>query len=121
MQIEPRAGWAGILRDDGTLIVQSFHGTWFVLPRDDRPAFGRCPACNRELESEDAANIKAKTEALTKSSMKLGEATYKAQQADAAAGAQATGGTAGAQAGGAQDGKVVDADFEEVDDQKKKA
>lgn len=59
MQIEPRAGWNGILREDGTLIVQSFHGTWFVLPRDDRPAFGRCPACNREIESEDAAKAVA--------------------------------------------------------------
>src|SRR6185312_3901849 len=72
------------------------------------------------LESEDAADIKAKTEALTKSSMKLGEAMYKAQAAgEAAAGAAAAGAAGGAQAGTAQDGKVVDADFEEVDDQKK--
>jgi len=72
------------------------------------------------LESEDAADIKAKTEALTKSSIKLGEAMYKAQAAgEAAAGAAAAGAAGGAQAGTAQDGKVVDADFEEVDDQKK--
>ena len=55
--------------------------------------------------------------------MKLGEALYKAQQAEqAGAGAvrpvvaRASGGAAG---GGGSD-KVVDADFEEVDDQKKR-
>src|SRR5581483_7510498 len=61
-------------------------------------------ALKSALESEDAANIKAKTEALTKSSMKLGEAMYKAQQADAAAGAQATGGASDAHGQAGQDG-----------------
>jgi len=68
------------------------------------------------LDSGDAEDIKAKTETLAQSSMKLGEAMYKAQaeagQADAGAGAQ------GAASGKAQDG-VVDADFEEVDPDKK--
>jgi molecular chaperone DnaK len=48
--------------------------------------------------------------------MKLGEAMYKAQQGEA--GAAPEGGDANAAAGGADD-NVVDADFEEVDDQKK--
>ena len=50
--------------------------------------------------------------------MKLGEAMYAAQQAEAeAASAQEAGGAEGADAGGAQaDDGVVDADFEEVDD-----
>jgi molecular chaperone DnaK len=61
--------------------------------------------------------------------MKVGEALYKAQQAQQAGageggggpsgqspGGQASGGTAG---GGGND-KVVDADFEEVDDHKKR-
>jgi molecular chaperone DnaK len=51
--------------------------------------------------------------------MKLGEAMYKAQQA---AGPEAGGGPqggAGGEPGGAGD-NVVDADFEEVDDQKKR-
>jgi molecular chaperone DnaK len=72
--------------------------------------------------SDDAAAIKAKTDALGQAAMKLGEAMYKAQQAaggDAGGpGGASPGGDAGT--GGAKpDDKVVDADFEEVDDQKK--
>ena len=53
------------------------------------------------------------------SSMKLGEAMYKAQQEGAAAGRPAPAG-AGAGAGHAAAGDgVVDADFEEVDGDKK--
>ncbi|MBI3113714.1 MAG: molecular chaperone DnaK [Rhodospirillales bacterium] len=68
------------------------------------------------MDGEDAEVIKAKTEALMQASMKLGEAMYKAQEA---AGGEA--GAEGAQAGGAGGGddKVVDADFEEVDGDKK--
>ena len=64
------------------------------------------------LDSEDAEAIRAKTEALAQVSMKLGEAMYKAQ----AGAAGEPGG--GAAAGGRQRrrGDVVDADFEEVDD-----
>lgn len=76
------------------------------------------------LEGEDAADIKAKTEALAQASMKLGEAVYKAQQesgdADGGAGAgPGAGATSGGNAGGGGDDNVVDADFEEVDDDKK--
>jgi molecular chaperone DnaK len=77
-------------------------------------------ALKSAMESDDAAAIKAKSEALAASSMKLGEAIYKAQSAQAGgeAGAppDADGGPQGS-AGG--DDKVVDADFEEVDDNKK--
>src|ERR1700752_3954243 len=69
------------------------------------------------LGGEDAAQIKAKTEALAQASMKVGEALYKAQQAQqpgAGDGGPSSGGTT---ADGGSD-KVVDADFEEVDDQK---
>ena len=53
---------------------------------------------------------KEKTNALTQASLKLGEAMYKASQAQGAEGAQ------GADAGAEQksDETVVDADFEEV-------
>jgi molecular chaperone DnaK len=72
-------------------------------------------------DSEDAAEIKAKIEALGQSSMKLGEAVYKAQaDAEAAAGDSGDGGSSdsgSAESGG--DDNVVDADFEEVDDDKK--
>jgi molecular chaperone DnaK len=70
---------------------------------------------------EDVGEIKAKTEALAQVSMKIGEAMYKAQSAPGAeAGPQAGGPQAGA--GGSSSGgndKVVDADFEEVDDKKR--
>jgi molecular chaperone DnaK len=68
------------------------------------------------LDSGDAETIKAKTDALAQSSMKLGEAMYKAQAENPGAAGGAAG--AGEAAGKAQDG-VVDADFEEVDPDKK--
>ena len=65
------------------------------------------------LESEDAEQIKEKTASLAEASMKLGEAMYKASQAEAEAKA----------AGEGPQDDVVDADFEEVkdDDQQKSA
>jgi molecular chaperone DnaK len=75
-------------------------------------------ALKAALAGEDAEDIKSKTNALTQVAMKLGEAMYKAQQAEATAGAGA-GGAAGPE--GAADGeKVVDAEFEDVTDNKKK-
>jgi molecular chaperone DnaK len=72
------------------------------------------------LGSDDTAQIKAKTEALAQAAMKIGEALYKAQQAQQA-GAGDSGGPSSSGAAGAGDSdKVVDADFEEVDDQKKR-
>jgi len=74
------------------------------------------------LDSEDAGQIKAKTEALAQASMKVGEALYKAQQAEQAGTGDAgpSGGAAHGSPGGGAGDKVVDADFEEVDDQKKR-
>ena len=66
------------------------------------------------LEGEDLEDIRAKTETLMQASMKLGEAAYKAQQEkDAASEGDEPQAAAGA------DDEVVDADFEEVDDDKK--
>jgi molecular chaperone DnaK len=62
------------------------------------------------LEGEDAEEITSKAQALAQASMKLGEAMY-------ANGADAEGDEAAAQAAGGED--VVDAEFEEVDDDKK--
>ncbi len=69
-------------------------------------------ALKEAVKGDDAEDIKAKTNTLAQASMKLGEAMYKAQQAEGAA--------ADAQADGAKpaDDNVVDADFEEVDDKK---
>lgn len=72
-------------------------------------------------DGEDVEAIEAKTQALTQALMKVGEALYKAQAAEGGAGAE------GADQGGAEPGasandeKVVDADFEEVDDRKGKS
>ena len=75
------------------------------------------------MEGDDLEAITAKTEALSQVSMKLGEAMYKAQQAEAEAAGDGDAGSAEA-SGGSQsdDDTVVDADFEEVDpDQDKKS
>ena len=70
------------------------------------------------LDSDDAELIKSKSEALSQVAMKLGEAMYKSQQGGDGGGD--SGGDAGGDAGGrAED--VVDAEFEEVDDDKKKS
>ncbi|MDB5472380.1 MAG: molecular chaperone DnaK, partial [Caulobacter sp.] len=65
------------------------------------------------VDGEDAEDIAAKTQALIQASMKLGEAMYKAQQGETAEGGDA--------APEATDESVVDAEFEEVDDDKKSA
>ena len=69
------------------------------------------------LGGEDLEEIKTKTEALAQASMKIGEMLYQAQQAD---GGDADGGPS---EDGPSDGgdDVVDADFEEVDDDEKKS
>ena len=72
------------------------------------------------VSGDNVEEIKSKSNTLAQVAMKLGEAMYKAQQADQAAGAAA--GAAGAAPGDAanKDEKVVDADFEDVTDQKNK-
>lgn len=88
------------------------------ITAEDKEAIERDVAALKEvLASENAADIQAKTEALMQSSMKMGEAIYKAQQQEQAAGGE---GAASAEAKGADDAesKVVDADFEEIKDQK---
>jgi molecular chaperone DnaK len=69
-------------------------------------------ALRTALQGDDVEAIKARTNDLMQAQMKLGESMYKAQQAtgpEAAAGAQ-----------GPKD-DVIDADFREVDDDKKKS
>ena len=89
------------------------------LPDADREEIeAAVAALKTALEGEDADDVKARTETLAQASMKLGEAMYRAQQEDAAGPADAAGGGEGAGAG-ADDSTVVDADFEEVDDERK--
>jgi molecular chaperone DnaK len=74
------------------------------------------------LDTADTATLRSKTESLAQLAMKLGEAMYRAQ-AEAAGGGAGDGGDAGGTgAGGAgRDENVVDADFEEVEEDKKKS
>ena len=78
------------------------------------------------IEGEVVETITAKTEVLAQAAQKLGEAMYKAQQDEAAAGdgdmgdMGDMGGDAGGQNAAGEDATVVDADFEEVDDDQPK-
>jgi molecular chaperone DnaK len=92
-----------------------------VAEADKKVVEDAIAALRTALGAEDVEAIKAKTEALTQASMKIGEAIYKAKAAEGAApGTEAphAGPEAGA-AGGEGDARVVDADFEEVDERKK--
>ena len=95
------------------------------ISADDKAAIEKAlEELKTAANSEDAENIKAKINDLQQAAMKFGEAMYKAQE-------NQTGGDAGAEEPEASnpenagdDGKVVDATFEEVDDEgdkKKKA
>ena len=68
-------------------------------------------------KTEDFEDIKTKTNTLAQASMKLGEAMYKASQEAEGAAPGGEGPEGGA---GPQDDNVVDAEFSEVDDDKKK-
>lgn len=72
-------------------------------------------ALRSALSGEDAEAIRSRTNDLTQASMKLGEAMYQAAQADAAAGAANEPGAAGP-----KKDDVVDADFQDVAEDKKK-
>jgi molecular chaperone DnaK len=92
------------------------HGS--KIGEGDRRAIENAIADLKEaLKGSDAEAITAKTNALAQASMKLGEAMYKQAQEGGA-----PGGPGGAQGGGDGSGKtedVVDAEFTEVDDDKK--
>jgi len=93
------------------------------VPAADKAAIeGAMEALKAVMAGDDAEDIKSKTNALAQAAMKLGEAMYKAQQADAAA-APGAGQPGGEAPGGdpADKAKVVDADFEDVTDKKKSA
>src|SRR6187401_1909507 len=80
-------------------------------------------ALKSAIKSEEVEDIKAKTNTLQQAAMKLGEAMYKSQQ-EGQPGAGGPGGAAGGGTPGGEPGKkedVVDAEFTEVDDDKKKS
>ena len=78
-----------------------------------------------EMEEPDPAEITAKTETLAQAAQKLGEALYKAQQEEAASASNMSGdepasADAGTTNGDDNNANVVDADFEEIDDDEPK-
>jgi molecular chaperone DnaK len=75
-------------------------------------------AARTAMEGQDADAIREASEKLSQAAMKMGEALYKAEQAAPKPEEGAPG--AGAGAAGASKDKVVDAEFEEVDPNKKK-
>ncbi|SFP81750.1 molecular chaperone DnaK [Mesorhizobium sp. NFR06] len=82
----------------------------------DRTAISNAIAALKSAaEGDDPADIEAKSQSLAEVSMKLGQAMYEASQKEAA--------EADAKADAAKDSDVVDADFEEIDedDEKKKS
>jgi molecular chaperone DnaK len=86
-----------------------------VAPADRQGVEAAVADLRSVMNGEDADAIKAKTDALSQAAMKLGEAMYRASQAEAAA---AAGPEPHAEAEGGE--KVVDADFEEVDPERHK-
>jgi molecular chaperone DnaK len=83
-------------------------------------------AARSAMEGQDADAIRSAGDRLSQAAMKMGEALYKAQQAQAepdqggGGAGPGAGGTGGAGGGAGRTDKVVDADFEEVDPNKKK-
>jgi molecular chaperone DnaK len=76
-------------------------------------------ALREAMEGDDAEAIKSRIEALSQSAMKLGEAMYKAQQEGAAQPDDGPDMGTGEAGKTSEDSTVVDADFEEVEDDKK--
>jgi len=91
-----------------------------VSPTEKAEIEGALEGLKTALAGEDVEAIKTKTNDLTQAAMKLGEAMYKAQQAEAQAGAGAAAGAPGGGATDAKGEKVVDAEFEDVTDKNKK-
>ncbi|HKS64067.1 MAG TPA: molecular chaperone DnaK, partial [Xanthobacteraceae bacterium] len=73
------------------------------------------------VKGNDAEDIKTKTNALAQASMKLGEAMYAQAQKDQSGGPGGPGAPGGTASGAAPKDDVVDAEFTEVPDDKKKS
>ncbi len=85
-----------------------------VSPQDKGEAEAAMSAARSAIEANDLAAIKSATERMTAVAMRIGEAMYKAQSDTQQAGAQPSESGQGAE-------KIVDAEFEDVDESKKKS
>jgi len=94
-----------------------------ISAQDKGEAEAAIAAAKSSLEGQDVDAVKQATERLSQVAMRIGEAMYKAQQAGEQAppsDGPTAGGPGGGSQGGPQDGdKVVDAEYEEVDEKKK--
>lgn len=93
------------------------------LPESDRKTIQTdVEALQKALEEDDKNDIENKLNALTQSSMKLGELLYKQsqeQEGNPAHGAAGTASGGGDASSSDDEGTVVDADYEEVDEDKR--
>ena len=96
-----------------------------VAPSDRSEAEAAIASTRTAIGGSDVAAIKAAAERLSQIAMKIGEAMYKAEAASSAGAAGAAGAPGGAGSGSPGTGpngeRVVDADFEDIDDKKKSA
>jgi len=98
------------------------------LPAQDKgEAEAAVAAARSAIEANDADGIKKAGERLSQAAMKIGETVYKAEQAAGAAAGSGAGAGPGAGPGAsaghsstAHDDNIVDAEFEEIDESKKK-
>jgi molecular chaperone DnaK len=88
-----------------------------VSAADKTEAEAAIAAVKREMEGQDINALKSATERLSQVAMRIGQAMYQGGAAGAAGGSGAPGAETGAQSGGE---RVVDAEFEEIDDKNKK-
>jgi molecular chaperone DnaK len=90
-----------------------------ISAADKTAVEGAIAALKTALAGENVAAIQEKLGALQQAAMKLGEAMYQSQQSSGGDGSGTPGG--GAAGGAAPNEDVVDADFEEVEENKKRA
>ena len=93
------------------------------IPAADKASIEKdMQALKDAVASDNAEAVEQQLQALTQSSMKLGEALYKAEQEKSAASTtgDANGGATGGNSGSTGGDDIVDATYEEVDDKKKR-
>jgi molecular chaperone DnaK len=93
-----------------------------LIPAQDRGEAESAIAATRSaMEGSDTAALKQATERLGQVAMRIGETMHKSAQAESPDAAAAGGASAGTGPGAGGSEKVVDAEFEEVDENKKKS
>ena len=110
-QVEARNNAEGLIHATEKSIAENEE----IIEADDKAAAESAIAdLKTALEGEDNDAINEKAQALSQAAMKIGEAVYKAQQAEGDPAAAADAAADSANGGG--DDNVVDADFEDVTD-----